>query len=178
MKKFLYITLAAVMAVTMLDSCLGNNVYDEYKDWRETNAEWYYQQAASGQYTEAIAQWDPSAQVLIKWHNDRSLTEGNLSPLITSTVDVKYQGRLYNNTPFDSSYLNTSPADSIYRCKVNENIEGWMIALTRMHVGDSCTVIIPYPQAYGSSKKSDLVLPYSMLVFDIKLVDIVGYKKD
>ncbi len=178
MKKLFYITAAAVMAVAMLGSCMGDNVADEFKDWRESNTAWYNQQAASGQYTTLIAPWDPSAQVLVKWHNDRSLTAGNLSPLITSTVDVKYRGRLYDDTPFDSSYLNTTPADSIYRTAVNNNIEGWMIALTNMRVGDSCTVIVPYPQGYGSSNRSDLLKPFSMLVFDIKLVDIVGYRKN
>ena len=176
MKKFLYTAIMAVVTVTMLDSCLGNNVYDEYKDWRESNDEWYAQQAASGQYTRLIAPWDPSAQVLIKWHNDTMLTRGNLKPLITSTTDVKYHLSLYNGTPVDSSYYMTSPADSIYRSKISDNVEGWMIALTRMHVGDSCTVITPYQQGYASTKRSDVLIPFSCLVFDVKLVDIYKYK--
>ena len=166
----------AVVAITMLDSCLGNNVYDEYKDWREKNDAWYQQQKASGQYTTLIAPWDPSAQVLIRWHNDTMLTRDNLKPLITSTVDMKYHLRLFNGTPVDSSYYLTSPADSIYRSVLNQNVEGWMIAATRMHVGDSCTVIIPYQQGYGSMKKSDVLVPYSTLVFDMKLVDINKYR--
>ena len=176
MKKFFYMVIMAVVAITMLDSCLGNNVYDEYKDWREKNDEWYSQQAASGQYTKVTAAWDPSANVLMRWHNDRQLTKDNLMPLITSTVDVKYYLRLYDGTPVDSSYYMTSPADSIYRSMVNQNVEGWMIALTNMHVGDSCTVVIPYPQAYGSTKRSDVLIPFSSLVFDVKLVDIYKYK--
>ena len=167
--------ITAVVAITMLDSCLGNDVYDEYKDWRQQNDAWYQQQTTSGQYTTVIAPWDPSAQVLMRWHNDTMLTQDNLKPLITSTVDVKYHLSMYNGTPVDSSYILTSPADSIYRSKPNANVEGWMIALTRMHVGDSCTVIVPYQQGYGSTKKGDL-LPYSMLIFDIKLVDIYKYK--
>lgn len=174
MKKFFYTLIMVVVALTVLDSCLGKNIYDEYKDWRQKNDAWYQQQAASGQYTKVVASWDPSAQVLMRWHNDTMLTKGNLKPLITSTVDVKYHLQSYDGTPADSSYNNTSPADSIYRTIVNQNVEGWMIALTRMHVGDSCTVVIPYQQGYGSSKQDDL-LPYSVLVFDIKLVDIYKY---
>ncbi len=176
MKKFLYTVIMAVVAITMLDSCLGKSVEDEYKDWRENNEEWYQRQAASGQYTVVTAPWDPSAQVLMCWHNDTMLTRDNLKPLITSTVDVKYHLALIDDTPVDSSYLKTSPADSIYRSVVNENVEGWLIALTRMHVGDSCTVIIPYPQGYGSTKKTDVLVPYSTLVFDMKLVDIYKYR--
>ena len=175
MKKFFYTVIMAVVAITMLDSCLGSTVEDQYKDWREANDAWYQQQASSGQYTKITASWDPSATTLIRWHNDRELTKNNLVPLLTSTVDVKYRLRLYNGTPIDSSYTSSS-SDSIYRSIVSQNVEGWMIALTHMHVGDSCTVIIPYQQGYGSSKMNDLLVPYSNLVFDMKLVDIYKYK--
>ena len=176
MKKFLYLVIMALVAITMLDSCLGKSIYDEYKDWRQANDAWYQQQEASGQYTKIIASWDPSAQVLMRWHNDTMLTKNNLKPLITSTVDVKYRLRLYNDSVVDSSYDIVSPADSIYRTMVNQTVEGWMMALTHMHVGDSCTVIVPYAQGYGSTKMSDLLVPYSTLIFDIKLVDIYKYK--
>jgi FKBP-type peptidyl-prolyl cis-trans isomerase FklB len=176
MKKLLYAVVLAVVASTMLVSCLGDSVYDQYKEWREKNDDWYARQAQSGQYSVCTASWDPSAQVLMRWHNDTMQTKNNLKPLITSTVDVKYKLRLYDGTPVDSSYNVVSPADSIYRSKVNENVEGWMIALTRMHVGDSCTIIIPYQQGYGSTMTSDLLLPYSILVFDVKLKDIYKYK--
>jgi FKBP-type peptidyl-prolyl cis-trans isomerase FklB len=175
MKKFFYMVIMAFVAITTLDSCLGKSLEDEYKDWREANDAWYQQQATSGQYTKLTAPWDPSATTLIRWHNDTMLTRGNLKPLITSTVDVKYRLRLYDGTPVDSSYNLTSPADSIYRSIVSQNVEGWMIALTRMHVGDSCTIIIPYPQGYGSTKRSDVLVSYSNLIFDIKLKDIYKY---
>ena len=172
MKKFFYTVIMAVTALAMLESCLGKSIYDEYKDWRQTNDKWFEQQVASGQYTMLTASWDPSARTLIRWHNDTMLTQGNLKPLITSTVDVKYQLKLYNDTVVDSSYSSTSPADSVFRTALNSVVEGWMIALTHMHVGDSCTIIIPYQQGYGSSKMSETLKPYSTLVFDIKLVDI------
>ena len=176
MKKFFYTVIMAIVTVTMLDSCLGKSVEDEYKDWREKNDAWFQQQISSGQYTLLTAPWDPSARALIRWHNDTMLTKDNLKPLITSTTDVKYRLTLYDGTPVDSSYYLTSPADSIYRSVVNQNVEGWMIALTHMHVGDSCTVIIPYQQGYGSTKKSDDLVPYSNLIFNMKLVDIYKYR--
>ena len=175
MKKFLYTVIMAVVAITMLDSCLGKSIEDEYKDWRQKNDAWFEQQALSGQYTMLTAAWDPSAKTLIRWHNDTMLTKGNLKPLITSTVDAIYKLKLYDGTAIDSSYVSGS-TDSIYRSVVNQNVEGWMIAMTHMHVGDSCTIIIPYQQGYGSSQRSDILVPYSNLVFDIKLVDIYKYK--
>jgi len=177
MKKLVNILFVA-LALTQLCSCLGDNTWDQYKDWRNANNEWYSQQKASGEYQTITAPWDASAEVLMHWHNDTLSTRNNLKPLLSSTVDVKYHGRLYDDVAFDSSYRSKSPADSIFRTTINSGvIEGWMIALTNMHVGDSCTVIIPYEQAYGSSSSSS-IKPYSVLIFDMKLKDIYGYKKN
>ena len=179
MKKiFLYIALAA--SALIITSCLGKSVEDEYKNWRESNDEWFNQQKANtGYYSTITAPWDNTAQVLMHWFNDRTLTKDNLQPLLTSTVDVKYRGMTKDATPFDSSYLRTSPADSIFRYQLNSGvIEGWSVALTHMRVGDSCRVVIPYTLGYGSTSMSSVILPYTNLVFDIKLQDIYGYEKN
>ena len=181
MKRF-PILLMVVAAIALMASCVGNEVEDKYKDWRNDNTEWFNRQInrtdASGKsyYQLVTASWDPSARVLIHWFNDTMLTRNNLKPLFTSTVDVKYRGRLYDSTPFDSSYLSTSPADSIFRTALNGGIiEGWPLALTHMHVGDSCEVVIPYQQGYGTSS-SGIIKPFSMLIFNLKLVSIYGYE--
>ena len=109
------------------------------------------------------------------YFNDTTLTRDNLSPLYTSTVDAKYIGYLYDGTPFDSSYLNTSPADSILRLSLAGVIPGWTVALSFMHVGDSCEVLIPYEYAYGNTGDRK-IKPYSALRFIMKLVDIPGYE--
>ena len=174
-----------VMALgSVFTSCFKNDdekIADDDAEWREANTAWYKEQAARTEggknyYTTVVAPWDPSAQVLIHWFNDTTKTKNNLKPKFSSMVDVKYYLRLYNGTPIDSSYLSTSPADSVYRSVVTSNVEGWIIALTKMHVGDSCTVIVPYQQGYGSYERGELLKPYSNLVFDIKLVDIYKYK--
>ena len=102
-------------------------------------------------------------------------TTDNLTPLFTSTIDVKYIGRLYNDEPFDSSYAYTQWGDSILRTTQANLIEGWAIALSDMHVGDSCEILVPYQQAYGSSE-SGIIKPYSALKFNLKLVDIPYYE--
>lgn len=171
-----------------LTSCLGNGVEDQYKEWNDANQKWFNEQLVlvgeDGKpfYEVVTPTWDPSAKVLIHWFNDRELTKDNLSPLYTSSVDVKYIGRLYNGVPFDSSYLSTSPRDSITRFSIGQSgssngvIEGWAIALQNMHVGDSCRVVINYQQAYGSYHVNDLLKPFSVLQFDMKLDDIHTYE--
>ncbi len=113
----------------------------------------------------------------MRWHNDRSLTEKNLSPLSTSTIDVKYQVQDIDSVMIDNSYSRTTPADSVYRTQLNKNLSGWVIALSAMHVGDSCTIIIPYSQAYGA-REYGKVKPYSNLIFQVRLLGIPGYQTD
>lgn len=180
MKKLLYLPFI-VASVCILSSCLGDTPSED-AEWRDKNDAWMIEKEAetdaNGQkvYTRINCEWDPNGYVLMKWHNDRSLTENNLSPIATSTVDVKYRVQNIDGLGLDSSYYRTTPADSIYRTVLNKNIQGWIIALGKMHVGDSCTVLIPYNQAYGINSQGS-IKPYSNLVFDVKLVGIPAYER-
>lgn len=181
-RKFPLIALLLSLLMGMgATSCLGDDS-DDGGDYRKANDKWWSEQASliaddgTSYYTLVSAEWDPTAQVLVHWFNDRNATSGNLQPLYNSTVDVKYYGQLYDGTAFDSSYTNTSPADSIFRTQLGTNvISGWTIALTHMHVGDSCRIVVPYTQGYNSYKYGSIPA-YSMLQFDIKLVDIPYYE--
>lgn len=156
-----------------------SDVWDEYKDYREANEAYMAAQAtltdANGElvYTKVVPAWNKNAYVLMRWFNDTTLTRDNLTPLYTSTVDVKYYGRNYEDEPFDSSYLSLEPADSVVRFQLNSVITGWTIAMERMHVGDTVEVLVPYAQGYGSSSTGS-ILPFSALKFNIKLVNIAG----
>ena len=156
--------------------------WDEYREWIIGNNTWIQDKAAevdleTGEpvYTKVIPSYNPAAYVLMRWFNDRSENAGNLKPLFTSTVDVKYIGHLYDDTPFDSSYLSTTYGDSIFRTQLGSVIEGWQIALQMMRVGDSCEVIVPFAQGYGTAG-SGIILPYSNLRFNIRLKDIYKYE--
>ena len=80
---------------------------------------------------------------------------------------------LYNGTAFDSTYLYT---DSATTGRVDQFIQGFQIALTSMQPGDSCQVIIPQNLGYGAEMSSSVILPYSTLIFDLKLIDVLGYE--
>ena len=74
------------------------------------------------------------------------LTEGTGAiPADTNLVSVNYEGKLLNDTIFDSSYQRGEPAK--FRC--NQVIPGWIKALTNMPVGSTWMVYIPQEQAYG-----------------------------
>lgn len=170
MKK-LPILFVLALCITMW-SCLGDTktTWEAYKSWRETNLEYYNEMKDTvdkdGQkfYTEIVPSWNQSVSILMHHFNESN--PDSLRPLPTSEVAVKYRGTLYNGIPFDSSYLRT---DSLYYTRVDENIVGWIIALTNMRVGDSCRVVLPYNVAYGNQSMSSVIRPYSTLLFDIKL---------
>lgn len=181
MKKLLYTTLSAIVFVSIMISCNDDSTWDDYQEWREVNQSWLEEQQllknADGTpyYTNIAPAWYPKSGVLIHYFNDRALTAGNLQPMITSTVDVKYIGRFYNDAAFDSSYTQTANGDSIFRTQPINTIVGWQIALTDMRVGDSARVVVPFMEAYGVSSTGSIP-PFSNLVFDIKLVDIYKYE--
>lgn len=167
-----------LLIAVAISSCGSDDNNYDYEEWRKANNQWYLEQLnrkdANGQpyYTLLQPEWYKSSGVLIRYLSDRSLTEGNLSPLETSSCKVCYIGRLYNDEAFDSSYLSTDGA-RIFR--PSEVIDGWQIALNAMRVGDSIEVIIPYLQGYGVTGNSS-ISPYSTLRFNMRLLDIVDYE--
>lgn len=89
-------------------------------------------------------------------------------PADTSRVKVNYEGRLINDTIFDSSLQRNEPMT--FRC--NQVIPGWTEALTHMPVGSKWKVYIPQDQAYGSREAGGKIKPFSTLVFEIELLGI------
>ena len=96
------------------------------------------------------------------------LTEGKGEiPSDTSRVKVHYEGRLINDTIFDSSYKRNEPTTF----RANQVIPGWTNALTHMPVGSKWKVYIPQDQAYGD-REAGQIKPFSCLIFTIDLLGI------
>lgn len=186
MKKFPFYIILAIIGLCVIPACTGDDdsTFDEtYKDWREKNSDWLNEQQArtnpdgTAYFKSIIPAWDPSAYVLIHYFNDRAETEGNLSPMYTSTVDTRYNLYYYEGTAIDSSANISAYGPGIFRTQLNAVIPGWVIAMEDMRVGDTAEVLIPYQQGYGVTTSSG-ILPYSTLKFNIRLVDIVDYEKN
>ena len=179
---YLRLLLPALLLLVMASACHDDettNNYKKYASWRESNENFYTEQkelldpeTGSLYYSSLVPAWNSGGEILIRYLNARTLTEGNLSPMATSVVNVKYKGWLMNGMTFDSSYTDT---DSVFTTKVTSVIEGWQTALQYMRVGDSVRVVIPAAQGYASAG-SGKVLPFSVLTFDIKLKDIRYYE--
>ena len=96
------------------------------------------------------------------------LKEGNGAiPADTSLVKVHYEGRLLNDSIFDSSYKRGEPIS--LRC--NQTIKGWTDAMVHMPAGSIWEVYIPQELAYGE-REQGIIKPFSMLIFKIELLEV------
>jgi FKBP-type peptidyl-prolyl cis-trans isomerase FklB len=94
--------------------------------------------------------------------------EGEI-PTAESTVRTHYHGSLINGTVFDSSVERGEPAEF----PVSGVIKGWTEALQIMPVGSKWRLHIPQDLAYGERGAGASIAPYSTLIFDIELLEIV-----
>ncbi len=90
-------------------------------------------------------------------------------PTAASTVRTHYHGTFINGEVFDSSVDRGQPAEF----PVGGVIAGWTEALQLMSVGAKWRLYIPYNLAYGERGSHGAIPPYSALVFDVELLDIL-----
>ena len=91
-------------------------------------------------------------------------------PTAESTVRVDYHGTLINGTVFDSSYERGQPAEF----PVGGVIKGWTEALQMMPVGTKWRIYVPHELAYGERGAGAAIAPFSTLVFDVELLEILS----
>jgi len=98
------------------------------------------------------------------------ITEGNgAKPTAEDNVKCHYEGRLINGQVFDSSIQRGQPATF----GLNQVIKGWTEGLQLMPVGSKYRFFIPHDLGYGANGAGETIEPYSTLVFDVELLDIV-----
>lgn len=90
-------------------------------------------------------------------------------PTATNHVKCHYEGTLINGTVFDSSYRRGEPA--IF--PLNGVISGWTEGVQLMQEGAKYRFFIPYHLAYGEQGAGQAIPPYSALIFDVELIEIV-----
>lgn len=99
------------------------------------------------------------------------ITEGTgEKPTLNSTVKTHYHGTLIDGTVFDSSVQRNQPAEF----PVSGVISGWTEALQMMPVGSKWRLYVPHDLAYGSRGAGAAIAPYTTLVFEVELLDIIA----
>ncbi|MDD8058832.1 MULTISPECIES: FKBP-type peptidyl-prolyl cis-trans isomerase [Shewanella] len=90
-------------------------------------------------------------------------------PTYDSTVRTHYHGTFLNGEVFDSSVTRGQPAEF----PVSGVIAGWTEALQLMPVGTKLKLYVPHHLAYGERGAGASIPPYSALVFEVELLDII-----
>ena len=172
--KPVYYIAAAIIAMVALNSCLDDNdTINDYSEWRLKNATFFEELGTETDENGALVYeklspvWDKSFYILFHRHNEWEEGGNHLTPLSNSTVNVKYTLTNIEGDTLDSS--------ASMNCTPNSMITGFWTALTNMREKDTVTAVIPYSAAYGVYG-SGAILPYSTLIFGIRLDSIIAYE--
>lgn len=104
---------------------------------------------------------------------------GTKSPLYSDSVSVHYMGRMIPSATYTSGLIfDKSWSGETFNAATSRPshfltqglVDGFATALQAMHRGDHWTVYIPYQLGYGRQGQGQ-VQAYSVLIFDIRLVD-------
>jgi len=97
------------------------------------------------------------------------LAEGNTSsaqPTVRSIITAHYTGKTIDGKQFDSSRGGVPLA-----CRLCDLIEGWIIAMQQMHIGDKWELYIPAEMGYGKFSQPGIPAG-STLIFEIELLGV------
>lgn len=86
------------------------------------------------------------------------------------TLVVHYTGTTIDGKIFDSSLQRGKPFS--FKLGQGQVIRGWDEGFQFMQVGGEARLIIPSTLAYGKDGFSNLILPYSTLVFEVELLEV------
>ena len=98
------------------------------------------------------------------------ITKGKgAKPKATNKVKLHYHGTTIDGKVFDSSVDRKTP----YELGVNQFVTGFSEGLQLMNVGSKYMFYIPQELAYGAANRGPMIPPYSALVFEVELLDIL-----
>ena len=128
------------------------------REYIQANREWLENKAteegvkalSKGIYYKVLGEGDPSSS----------------KPTVRSIITAHYTGKTIDGKQFDSSRGGVPLA-----CRLCDLIEGWIIAMQQMHIGDKWEIYIPAEMGYG--KLSQPGIPGgSTLIFEVELIGI------
>ncbi len=128
------------------------------KEYVETNKRWLEEKSQEG-----------GIHPLPKGIYYKVLKKGradDIHPTPRSIITVHYTGRTINGKKFDSSRGGAPVA-----FRLNQLIEGWIIALRQMCIGDKWEIYLPAEMGYGRFSQPGIP-GGSTLIFEIELLGI------
>jgi FKBP-type peptidyl-prolyl cis-trans isomerase FklB len=133
----------------------------KYAEFKKENEEWLEKNKE-----------DKGVTVLDNGLQFKVLTEGTgAKPLITDKVKVNYKGTNIKGEVFDST-----EGGAPREFNLNGVIRGWTEGIQLMPVGSKYIFYIPSDLAYGDQDRGTEIKPFSTLIFEVELLDIVTPK--
>lgn len=86
-----------------------------------------------------------------------------------SKIKIHYHGTTIKGEVFDSTVDRNQP----YETKANVFIKGFNEGLLLMNKGSKYRFYIPQDLAYGIQQRGQLITPFSALIFEVELLDIL-----
>jgi len=93
-------------------------------------------------------------------------------PVENDSVAIHYTGWLLYGKIFDSSYYSQDASPFLIKQGRTGVIEGWKEGIPLIPKGGKSLLIIPAHLAYGANGSGALIPPYSILAFEIEIIDI------
>lgn len=173
MKRILYISTFLLLLLSGCD--------EKFMTWKELNEQWIVDrkqtlgQPAEGEDEIIETMILPSGVLVEVFHNGYGpVPKPSNDPFhnTSSYVTVTYKGWLIDGTQF-----NDAENTGMY---LGSTIPGWQDALGRMKQGSHWRIYIPADQGYGKEGSKGYfdnfsVPPYSTLIFDIDLVNVLNF---
>ena len=88
-------------------------------------------------------------------------------PDANANITVHQRGQLVNGTIIEDTYRENETSE----VKVKELIEGYQEGIQLMKKGARYKFFIPWELAWGKNGTGSKIPPYSMLIFDVRLID-------
>ncbi|CAN0275464.1 unnamed protein product [Ectocarpus fasciculatus] len=121
---------------------------------------------AANKDKEGVVETDSGLQYKIL----KSGEKAGKTPLVGTKCLCHYRGTTITGEEFDSSFKRGKPT----AFAPNQVIKGWTEAMQMMKEGDHWELYIPSELAYGDSKRSALITPGAVLVFELELIEVQG----
>lgn len=198
---FWLVIILSALTIGFSSCAKDTEVADPYANWKERNEHfidsiadvadnppfgeiWKKYANYKIKFDEINYKYEVHDYVYVKYAKKEDIFDGS-EPLINfgDTVSMAYQGFIINGTRFDGNYYGTfdkEVTDNFTKFGIAENNEisyvvGWTTALMNMKpdMSDKATVYIPYQMGYGEQNKSDVIRPYSTLIFEMYIDEVI-----
>jgi FKBP-type peptidyl-prolyl cis-trans isomerase FklB len=147
------------VAQTKINDFFQKQKEQKYADYKLSGEQWMEQNKEK-----------EGVKVLPSGLQYKVLQEGDgPKPEETDKVRVHYHGTKIDGSVFDSSVDRGEPAEF----PVRGVIPGWTEALQLMPVGSKWKIFIPWELGYGERGQGRKIPPYTVLIFEVELLDIV-----